>query len=340
VLNAARSAAQSIDQPVIVLGAERPGDVPEPRRLAALRTLLNVYGWRGKVPVVVTRARVERPLTKILDEYGASLVYQSPKAAEAWQGGGTGSLVALNLGNSWVVRLPGGPAASGDRQSLPPPAEVLSPQLMQAAAGRRRQPAFSPPSVPVASFLSVSLTNPAGVRAAFQQHELVRADELEQVQEQVQQIVSRDPAFSGHHGVLRLASLGQFNSALAYLEAEAGEKRADAIVQPLLSVDQAAAPEEHKKTILHMLPHLAALAGGEINDGASEAILRAINDLITEGKTAEQVKADVRNYSRFLPKSGQVRVGWTRRLVELREKMPQYDAILQEVNLAILNCPE
>lgn len=336
VLEAARRVAQEVDQPVIVLAVRRAGSAPEPDRVAALRTLLEVYGWRGRVPVVITRAQVG-PLEEVLDEYRASVVYQTPGSnAAARPGGALGGLAALNLSNLWTVRPAGGTvrqAASGDRPAERRVSEVLSTPLVQAAAGRRRRPAFNPPSVPVASFLSVSLTNPAGIRTAYRD----RQEHLRAKLPQVQQIIRRDPAFSGHHAVLSLAELGQFDSAMAYLEA-GDDTRADEIVKPLLSV---ARPDSEAggQTIHTMLPHLAALAGGQVNDRASQAILHAIGDLIAGHETAAQVKADVWTHKDHLPQGGVVRVAWIRSLNTLIRQMPQHGESLNSIAEAIVTCP-
>lgn len=65
----------------MVLGSARLGAPPDPERVTQLGSVLEQYGWRGRVPVVVTRAGLhpDEPgtaaLQNQLDRYGASLVH-------------------------------------------------------------------------------------------------------------------------------------------------------------------------------------------------------------------------------------------------------------------------
>ncbi|MFG2045767.1 hypothetical protein [Dactylosporangium sp. NPDC048998] len=325
VLRAVRRAAGGVDQPVVVVSVP-PGGSPDAGQVDAVRTLLNVYGWRGRVPVVVTRGRLA-PLESLLDLYGVSAVYQT-SAVGGGLGGRSGGLAALNLSNAWVLRRPAGEPAAAGLSS-----EVLSAELLQAAAGRRR-PVFDRPSTPVASFLSVPLRDTSRIRETYDTYRALLAPDLPQVQ----QIVSRDPAFAGHQAVLGLAELGQFDAAVAYLQA--GDDRPDVIAAPLLNIDRDATPVERQRAVVGMLPHLAALARAVSHDLASEAILLAVADLITENRSQEDVRNDIWFHKNLLPKDGRLRVGWVTHLTELTQQLPEHTDSLGWVASAIMNCPD
>ncbi|MGI5239315.1 hypothetical protein [Dactylosporangium sp. CA-139066] len=325
VLSAVQRAAGGVDQPVVVVSVP-PGGSPDAGQVAAVRTLLNVYGWRGRVPVVVTRGRLTA-LESLLDLYGVSAVYQT-SAAGAGLGGPSGGLAALNLSNSWVLRRPAGEPEAAGLSS-----EVLSAELLQAAAGRRR-PVFDRPSTPVASFLSVPLHDTSRIRETYDTYRALLARDLPQVQ----QIVSRDPAFAGHQAVLGLAELGQFDAAVAYLQA--GDDRPDVIAAPLLNIDRDATPVQRERAVVGMLPHLAALARAVSHDLASEAILLAVADLITENRSQEDVKNDIWFHKNLLPKDGRLRVGWVTHLTQLTQQLPEHNDSLGWIASAIMNCPD
>ncbi|GAA2333260.1 hypothetical protein GCM10010170_012420 [Dactylosporangium salmoneum] len=324
VLSAVRRAAAGVDQPVVVVSVP-PGGSPDAAQVDTVRTLLNVYGWRGRVPVVVTRGSLT-PLESLLDLYGVTAVYQT--SVGAGLGGPSGGLAALNLSNAWVLRRPAGEPAAAGLSS-----EVFSAELLQAAASRRR-PVFDRPSTPVASFLSVPLQDTGRIRDTYDTYRALLTPDLPQVQ----QIVSRDPAFAGHQAVLGLAELGQFDAAVAYLQA--GDDRPDVIAAPLLNIDRDATPVERERAVVGMLPHLAALARAVSHDLASEAILLAVADLITENRSQEDVKNDIWFHKNLLPKDGRLRVGWVTHLTELTQQLPEHTNSLGWIASAIMNCPD
>lgn len=313
--------AVPVGQPVILLGADHAGAAPDAGRVGQLGTLLEQYGWRGQVPVVVTRAGV-RPgdpataaLHDVLDRYGASLVHQVSGRATAATSGG---LVSF-LGNPWTVREANAPADA----RRPPVEDALTPGLLRFAAGDRRRPAFGAPPEPVATFLTTPLTG-SGLRGA----------PVRTLAPLVRQIAARDPSFAGHDAAVRLVGLGHAEPVTSYLSGADG--RADTLF-PLLD----GAGEQGIRTLL---PLLSALAGGDVGDGASHAILGALGDLLAlpaGSADADTVRKRIWDYKNDLPDDGKVRVAWQRRLTALKAQLPEaYADDIDTVTLAVMTCPD
>ncbi|GAA4215755.1 hypothetical protein [Actinocatenispora rupis] len=323
-------AAAATGQPVILLGTDSAGAPPAGDRIDQLGSLLEQYGWRGRVPVVVTRAGVgpDAPTTAalhdVLDRYGASLVHQVTDRTTAT---GSGGLVSF-LGNPWTVREANAPADA----RRPPVADSITPDLLQFAAGDRRRPAYPAPPEPVATFLTTPLTRP-GLDLA---HAPVRT-----LAPLVRQIAARDPSFAGHDAAVRLADLGHADTVTSYLNDVAGG--GDTLFAPLLDAGGADAADR-QQSIRTLLPHLSALAGGDVGDHASRAILAALDDILAlppGSADADAFRARIWAYKDYLPDDGKVRVGWQRRLTALKTQLPdEYDADVTMVTLAIMTCPE
>lgn len=198
------------------------------------------------------------------------------------------------------------------------------------AAGRRRRPAYGPPSTPVATYLTTPLTG--GADAPRLDLDAVAVRTLRPV---VEQIAARDPSFAGHNAAVQLAALGHGDVVGSYLGGEAD--RGETIFQPLLS--GAGQAGDRQQEVQTLLPHVAALAGGQVQDHASQGILSALNDLLTGAADADTIEQRIWRYKDYLPQEG--RVEWTRRLGTLKQQLPdERGADIDNLVLAILHCPD
>lgn len=317
-----KTLAGKIGQPVVFLGRFGGDERANASRLTALGSLLEQLGWREAVPVVVTTVRLDAAktegLTALLDRYDVSLVHQV--AGHAGGVAPTGGLVSF-LGNPWTVRPAGRPPAGVE----PPHRDTLTEDLLAYAAGKGRRPRFGPPPEPVATFLTTSLTEHAGRG--------IDPGAVRTLSPLVEQIATRDPFFAAHNAALQLTGLGHGDAVTAYLgdEAERGAK----IFQPLLAVGGGTA-SERRHGVRELLPHLAALAGGEVDDLASHAILGALNDLLTGAVEADTIRHRIQRYKSYLPDTA--KVPWVRRLGELQASLPEHRDQFEKLATAIMEC--
>ncbi|WP_432990721.1 hypothetical protein [Dactylosporangium sp. CA-233914] len=310
-------AAEVIDEPIVILDTDRPGEQPSRERLALLRRRLEVHGFpaggdaesAGQVrtaPVVYTRTHVppaamKSELTEVLDTYGAALVYEAPGRSADGVGAGL-----LNLGTAWTARRPGGADGDATDGAAPPVEATLTVELIRAATNMRRAPAFTSPGVPVAAFLSSPLNDPEAIVAALRRDGSALPDQ----HAQLAGVVERVPSFAGHHAVLSLT-------------------------KPLLQADATSSG-----SLGRMAPLLAELAGVRFNDNASHAILGAIGDLIEDRTTHEEAKDAIWRYRRDLPQ-GNVRSDWIRKINALTPLLPEHHkGVMEWVAVAIMTCPD
>ncbi|MFI0796272.1 hypothetical protein ACH4OY_26840 [Micromonospora rubida] len=330
LLNTVYGAIGKLDQPVIVLAVEHTRTPLTPARIAAVRTLLEQYGWRNRVPVVVTRGQTSKDLFEVLDSYGAALVHRVAAASTASGG------LSVNFGPqwNWTVRQPGNatvrqPGNATGVGSTPGVQSELTLPLLLTAAGRHRTPRFGRPPEQVATFLSTSLTEHLGDgRLAAD----LQGPGVKTLKPLVEQIALRDPSFAAHDATLQLADLGQGDAVVNYLGA--GEARGDAIFEPLVNVDA----ETAQATVAELLPHLATLAGGGLNDFASQAILTAIAGQLDGSMTPEQINKSIEDHKAYLPRGG--RADWVRRIGALQDKLPDHQLGLAEIGTMIMQCPD
>ncbi|MGC4806707.1 hypothetical protein [Micromonospora sp. DT233] len=326
LLDTAHAAIDKLDQPVIVLGVDTNWASPSPERVAAVRTLLEQYGWRNKVPVVVTRGRADAELLTVLDSYGAPLVHKVRTSSPSPATGG----LSVNFGpsSSWRVRQPGDATVSGAKPAVNP---QLTPALLADAGGRHRIAKYDRPPEQVATFLSTPLAARVGDGRFAQDLQGVKA-----LRPLVEQIARRDPSFTAHEATLQLAELGKGEAVVSYLNA--GDKRGDAIFDPLVRADGDTA-QARETTVRTLLPHLASLAGGGMKDFASQGILTAIAGQLDGSMTPDQVRDSVWQFKDHLPTEG--RLDWVRRIGELQDRLPvEHRAGLEEIGTIILRCPE
>jgi hypothetical protein len=251
--------AQLNGQPVLVVGAGRKigsnfGDDTAP----AVRTLLEQYAWKGKVPLVVTRGAptTGSDLLKVLDKYGATLVHMVTMRTSAAGG--------LNLGSnrSWSVRGPGGEVAeSGPENSL---ASLLTETMKE-----RKRPAVGRPPAQLALYLSKPLT----------EHSPDVVEELSadlKMRPFLQQIAKGVSAYAPYGAAVELTGMGNGAEVQNYLGAGVG-KRGATIFSSLLKA-QGETPGERETAVQQLLPHLAALTHGV--DSASEILMKSLDGLM------------------------------------------------------------
>ncbi len=107
---------KTVEGEVAVLVPHIDSEGPDAGQIAKLGSLLEQYGWRNKVPVVVTRAGLDpedhetKALHGVLDSYHASLVHQIRAGAAAKT---TGGGLSAFLGNPWTVREARNPGGTG-----------------------------------------------------------------------------------------------------------------------------------------------------------------------------------------------------------------------------------
>ncbi|MEV6598536.1 hypothetical protein AB0M36_16910 [Actinoplanes sp. NPDC051346] len=327
------ASVSKLGQPIVVLGADRSGAPPNAERVAKLGSLLEQYGWRGKVPLVVTRARLnpKDPATialhGVLDKYQAPLVHRAPAGAGAQS---TGGGLSLRLDNPWTVREALTPDGTTQPGVKPPFAGNLTLQLLQFAAGKDRRPAHGAPTADVAHFLTTPLIK-LGSGSTF------GGEAVKALRPQVEQIVHRDPSFAGHNAALHLAAAGKADFVTSYLNNK--DARLETIFQPLLTVG-GETPASNQQAIQTLLPHLAALAGANgVQDYAGHGILGALNGLLTGTKDMDKIRDEIHHYKDYLPKEG--RVHWIRQLGALKAQLPEEQASgIDQVGEAIMTCPE
>ncbi|QOC93873.1 hypothetical protein [Micromonospora craniellae] len=313
-------AAEYLDQPIIVLATDRPGRRPTPEQVSLLNRRLFVHlgesvlaGGHDPVPVVYTRASASPELTRVLDEYGAPLVYEAPGLSAP----GADGMPLLNLGSAWTARRPGG-SPGGGGQAAPPVVDALSVDLIEAATGLRRAPAFTPPTVPIVSFLSAPLTDPQAILSGLDRAGPALPDQHSQLRE----AVDRVPSLAGHHAVLSLA-------------------------KPLLLGGLAGGPGGAAGTggpaaqVGAMAPMLADLAGVSFDDRASHAILAAIGDLVEGTRSADEVTTAIWEFKDDLPRGGAVRPNWIRKINALVPLVSEgHRDPLDRIKEAIMTCPD
>jgi hypothetical protein len=282
-----------------------------------LRSLLSQYGWRGKVPVVVTRARLNgdaasQALSKALDAFGASLVHQVP----------------AGLDNAWTVRPAQGGAVSEKRQS----AQIDLP-LLQFAAGENRRPVHAAPPAPVATFLTTPLREQVGSQALAD----LLGHEGKKLGPLVEQIATRDPMFAGHHAALRLAGMDQAEVVTAFAGDPVNGR--EALFKPLLSVSGESAAER-AQGVQTLLPLLADLAGAHgITDHASYGVLMALNAKLAGTADDQEVRDMIWDRKDSLP--DEVKAPLVRLVSGVKENGPEtdhptYDKVIEY----ILTCPD
>ncbi|WP_431728662.1 hypothetical protein [Verrucosispora sp. TAA-831] len=323
-------AAEYLDQPIIVLATERPGRKPSPEQVSLLNRRLFVHlgqsvlaGGHDPVPVVYTRASASPELTRLLDEYGAPLVYEAPGLSAS--GGG---MPMLNLGSAWTVRRPGGNPA-GDGRAAPPVEDALSVDLIEAATGLRRAPAFTPPTVPVVSFLSASLTDPQAIVSGLDRAGPALPDQHSQLRD----AVNRVPSLAGYHAVLSLTKPLLLDGP-ARPGGAAGTRGA-------AGAGGAAGAAGSAAQLGAMAPMLADLAGVSFDDRASHAILGAIGDLIEGNRSAEEVTTAIWEFKDDLPSTGGVRPNWIRKINALVPLVSEgHREPLAQIQTAIMTCPD
>ncbi len=301
--------AQELDQPMIVAGVERPGAAVTEKVLTRLDERLEVYGWAGEVPLVVTLGDIAGLLGK-LTERNAAVLHQTPGLTTG------GSLV--NLGPPpWAMREPGKeqPVAVRDE---------LSADLIRDGGGVHRRPPFPRPSLAVGTFLTTSLTEPETVRATVGR---LGAD-LRTGLGQVAEISARVPMFEGHQAVLNLADAGRLDATLDYL---GDRRRPGAILGPLLTAAPAQVPA--------LLPQLAALAGKGLDDVVSQQITQSLSDLIAGTADAAQVTARIHQLGPKLPTEGGIRAEWVTELHRLSPLLSGNPEVVPQVMEAVMTCP-
>ncbi|MGW0502451.1 hypothetical protein [Micromonospora sp. NPDC003241] len=316
-------AAETLDQPIIVLATDRPGRRPAPEQVALLNRRLFVHlgesvlaGGHDPVPVVYTRASASPELTRVLDAYGAPLVYEAPGLSAP----GAGGMPLLNLGSAWTARRPGGTPGGGG-QATPPVVDALSVDLIEAATGLRQAPAFTPPTVPMVSFLSVPLTDPQAIVSGLDRAGPALPDQHSQLRE----AVDRVPSLAGHHAVLSLAK------PLLLDGPAGGPGGAAGTGGPAGSAAQVGA----------LAPMLAELAGVSFDDRASHAILAAIGDLVEGTRSADEVTAAIWEFKDDLPRGGAVRPNWIRKINALVPLVAEgHREPLAQIQKAIMTCPD
>ncbi|MFF0718727.1 hypothetical protein [Micromonospora sp. NPDC003816] len=321
-------AAEYLDQPIIVLATERPGRRPAPEQVSLLNRRLFVHlgesvlaGGHDPVPVVYTRASASPELTRVLDEYGAPLVYEAPGLSAP----GAGGMPLLNLGSAWTARRPGG-SPGGGGQTAPPVVDALSVDLIEAATGLRRAPAFTPPTVPVVSFLSASLTDPQAIVSGLDRAGPALPDQHSQLRDAVHRV----PSLAGYHAVLSLAKPLLLDGP-ARPGGAAGTRGAVGAGGAAGSAAQLGA----------MAPMLADLAGVSFDDRASHAILAAIGDLIEGNRSADEVTTAIWAFKDDLPGGGAVRANWIRKINALVPLVAEgHREPLTQIQEAIMTCPD
>ncbi|WP_432990697.1 hypothetical protein [Dactylosporangium sp. CA-233914] len=206
----------------------------------------------------------------------------------------------LNLGTEWTARRPGGGEGA--------PAEAtLTADLIGAVGRLRRAPAFTPPGMPVAAFLSAPLRDPEAIVAALRRDGPMLAEQHAQVAE----VVGRVPSFAGHDAVLSLT-------------------------RPLLHADATGS-----EVLGEMAPLLASLAGVRFDDNASHAILGAIGDLIEGRTTQDKAKSAIWEYRKELPNQGNIRPDWIRKISALTPLLSEHhQPVMEWIGVAIMTCPE
>jgi hypothetical protein len=319
-------AAEYLDQPIIVLATERPGWRPAPEQVSLLNRRLFVHlgesvlaGGHDPVPVVYTRASASPELTRVLDEYGAPLVYEAPGLSAS----GSGGMPMLNLGSAWTARRPGG-SPGGGGQAAPPVVDALSVDLIEAATGLRRAPAFTPPTVPVVSFLSASLTDAQAIVSGLDRAGPALPDQHSQLRDAVHRV----PSLAGYHAVLSLAKPLLLDGPAGGSAGAAGAAGAGGAAGSAAQLDT-------------MAPMLADLAGVSFDDRASHAILAAIGDLIEGNRSADEVTTAIWAFKDDLPRGGAVRPNWIRKINALVPLVAEgHREPLAQIQKAIMTCPD
>ncbi len=302
--------AQDLAQPMIVAGVQRPGAAVTGQVRATLDERLEVFGWSGEVPLVVTLGDVAT-LEETLTTRNAAVLYQAPGLSTG------GSLV--NLGPPpWAIREPGTKQPATVR-------EDLSADLIGDSGVVRRRPPFERPTMAVGNFLTTRLSEPETLRGTIRQ---MGADPRLQLG-QVEEISARVPAFAGHRAVLHLANAGKLDATIDLLSERT---KPGAIFGPLLT----GAPPQ----VPALLPQLAALADQGLDDVVSYRLTMALSDLIGGTRPREKVVADINELGPQLPKAGGVRGEWVVELAKLRPLLSEHPGVLDDVMQAVVRCPD
>ncbi|WP_163573534.1 hypothetical protein [Fodinicola feengrottensis] len=298
--------AEAIGQPIVVAGHGRtPRPVPG-GQVRALRSLLSQFGFRWKVPVVLTFGAVDdnRPETArlygALDDFHVSLVHRVPAGFDY----------------RWTVR----PGSTADGQ--PPGSAQLALPLLVFAAGKDRRPA-SASTTEAATFVSTSLTTLLGGLGG----------PVKQLAPWVHQIANRDPEAAAHSAALQLVAGGHQDILSKVL---AGNPR-ERIFESLAGLG-GDTPVDHQRGVQTLLPLLSQLAGGfDLKDLASQAALTALNDLLGGTKDHAQILKELSDSKDYL--TDQARVDLVRLIQNLASKMPKEDLKKYEVaTQLILTC--
>lgn len=326
MLDKLATAAKELGVQPVVLGAHYSGGpLAVGRASERLNSLLEQYGWRGKVPLTVTRAGLKpdeedtTSLLGVLDDRDAYLAHQVP--ARAGGPSGTGGLTA-NLGYHWTIR-----AKDAEPDELPPPSGQLTKELLKVAATPRR-PKYDQPPEQVAKFLTTPLRGPGD-------HYDLHSPAVKELAPLLKPIAERDPAFAAHNAAVQLADLGHADFVTSYLGDEAGQLAA--IFKPMRDVGGDTAIDR-AEGIRTLLPHLAALPGGDVGDLATHGVLTALDKGLAGTATADQIRDEIWQYKDYLTKESKVDL--VREISSLKENLPEDQGSVDEVIKAIFTCPE
>ncbi|WP_157240541.1 hypothetical protein [Catenuloplanes japonicus] len=303
-LNSIADAAATIDQSVIVIGADRPSSTPSRADLLALDLQLFQHSVNRGVPLVITRGAVDDEFRKIVDHYQVPVLHQTL---------GTGGL-GLDIVWSGI----GGATAQ-------PPAREISPELLRAYAGRGRTSALPEPDQQLAAFLATPLEETAAILAA-------PGSTLRALRAQIGPLGADPTLFAAHDAFLNVLDSDPL-LAKTFLDYRAGgANRPDLLFD---EVPRLAAQEPAGRDAAFR--NLEAITMGTLDDGASRGILEALHLQLTDPSNQDAVRQMVHSHSAYLPKDG--RTDWIRRLQKLSVEMPGHLEQINQVALYVTTCP-
>lgn len=305
------AAAEGVDAPVVVVATGRQSTAPSARQLLGLEWVLLQHRRNqlagGAAPIVVIRGDAPPQVTALLGGYDFAVVQQSRTS---------GSGLSLNLDNLWSGRdVAGNPAAA--------PVRTLTADFLRTVGATRPASAKTgrPADERLMSFLFTPLEDVTAIRSAVAEH----GSALKTLVPEISRLglVNQD-LFAGWEAILRIEERADpvlTEAAYGYLGTES----------PTLSF----VPSVLEKGP-EALSDLIDLTKGPLDDGASRAILGALRKGIA-GAPIDEVKAEIYRHSVYLPETG--RTGWIRELQDFSRRMPEHNALFEQVAVFVETCP-